>query len=159
VELPPQTRPEIADVPERGAILIFVLVLLTFVSLGVGPLFALLFANASATATVQAVDNGFYAADGGVEYAIQVLRAGAACGQQPWTPVTVPNALDGPGQLPITVSAWCSPTAPAILTAHITSSVSGGASETPFTTTAIVAIDLSPSPGQTSVESWSTVQS
>jgi len=130
------------DVSERGAILIFVLVLLTFVSIGVGPLFALLFANANATSVVQATDNGFYATDGGIEYAIQLLRAGAACSQLPWLPVTAPSSLDEPGQLPTTVTASCLQTTPLILTAHIVSSFAEAATETAFTTTAVVAIDL-----------------
>ena len=54
----------------------FVLVMLMFIGLGMGPVLNVAFANTVTSSVTYATDTGFYAADAGVEYAIQDLRAG-----------------------------------------------------------------------------------
>jgi hypothetical protein len=150
------------DVSETGTILLFVLVLLGFVSLGVGPVVNAAFANAETTSVVRSVNNGFYAADGGVEYAIQELRTGTiSCGSQS-VPISVPSSFDGEGGLPITVNVTCTQTSTlstSILTATITSSVGASSNEKHVTATAVVAINLLAPTRNDSVESWSSTQS
>ena len=86
----------------------FVLVMLMFIGLGIGPVLNVAFANTVTTSVATATDTGFYAADAGVEYAIQYLRAGLGptCAGPPPTLVTVnvPSSVDGPG---ITAAVSC----------------------------------------------------
>src|SRR5580698_9218807 len=77
----------------------FVLVMLVFIGLGIGPVLNVAFADTVNTSVATATDTGFYAADAGVEYAIQDLRAGvgSTCAAALPAPFFVPNSVAGPG--------------------------------------------------------------
>lgn len=158
----PQAGVNPEDSGDDGAILMFVLILLCFLGIGVVPVVAAALANAETTSVSGSVDTGFYAADGGIEYAIQDLRAGnVTCGSQS-TAITIPSSLDGPGALPISASATCTTattSSTSILTATITSSVGASTKEKQFTDYAVVAINMLAPNRNASVESWSSVQS
>jgi hypothetical protein len=119
------------------------------------------FANAKSTAVMQAVDLGFYAADGGMEYAIQSLRAtpSLSCSSPP--AITVPATMDGgPAGGTVTASVTsCSQATPSLYVFTIASSAGGGANEKQFTVNAVVAINLAAPNRDAGVESWSSVQS
>jgi len=136
--------------------LIFVLVLVTIIGLGVGPLLGVAFAGAKTTSVAQAVDNGFYAADGGIEYGIQTLRSGSPDCSLP-VPITGPGTLNGRA---VTVGATCTTLPdPSLLTAVITSVAGVGANGRIVTAVAKVTINtVDPGRGAT-VVSWSSVQS
>ncbi|HVA08087.1 MAG TPA: hypothetical protein VNG12_15225 [Acidimicrobiales bacterium] len=144
---------------DGGAILMYVLVLLVFCSLGVVPALNAAVTNIRTTSTTQMMDNWFYATDGGVEYAIQALRADPILCPPTNTLVSIslaPN-LRLAGALSPTVTAQCNWTAPSsgILNAVITSAEGGGGNLT-FKAVASVNINtIDPSTGITIV-SWST---
>jgi hypothetical protein len=83
---------------------VLVLVLLTILSLGLGAMFADAGANLTMSTVVTGQDNKVYAADGGVEYALQQLRTdGSLCAAA----VSLPNiAINGRSVL-----VSCTPTA------------------------------------------------
>ena len=165
VEQAPHTPVGTDDVSERGAILMFVLVLVTFVGLGVSPVLAAVLANTRTTLVAQTVDNGFYAADGGVEYAIQAVRAKSVdCSQSSVASYSLTGAgsffgtitLEG---LPVTVSTTCSTSSsPTLINATITSSA-GGVNQKLVTATAVVSVNVIDPNKAASVVSWSSVQS
>jgi hypothetical protein len=152
----------------------FVLVMVTFVGIGVGPMLGSAFAATKAATAAMNADNGFYAADGGVEYAIQDLRGGAgSCAQSTVGPA---GTLAGPGTLngvPVAISATCSTAtststqqgSSSILVATITSTASisplagGGVSTSQFTATAVVDINEVAPTRNTSIVSWSSLES
>src|SRR5579859_7780161 len=89
---------------EEGSALILVLVLLTILSLALGAIFANAGANLAMSSVVTGRNNKVYAADGGVEYAIQRLRASSSlCEASGPIGSTSINGL--------AVSVNCSPTA------------------------------------------------
>jgi hypothetical protein len=162
----PRTGVERRDLSDDGAILMFVLVMLMFISLGVGPVLSVAFSDEVTTSVTAAADNGFYAADAGVEYAIQDLRGGlgSTCATAPPAAFLVPTTVDGPG---ITVTLSCVLVFPpggtpldtsSLLKATISSSVFTS-TEKRFTATAVVAINMNAPNRNTSVESWSSVVS
>jgi hypothetical protein len=146
----------------------FVLVMLMFIGLGIGPVLNVAFANTVTTSVTTATDTGFYAADAGVEYAIQDLRAGlgSTCSTALPAPFTVPTTVDGPGITVILVS--CVLVFPpggtqldttSLLVATISSTVAATSTEKQFTATAVVAVNMLAPTRNTSVESWSSVVS
>ena len=91
---------------EEGSALMLVLALLTMLSLALGAIFSNIGANLTMSTVVASRNNQRYAADGGVEYAIQQLRANSAlCGTA--GPLAGPAGLiDGYG-----VAVTCAPVA------------------------------------------------
>jgi hypothetical protein len=70
-----QPRRRVCGASDQGSALVLVLVLLTILALTLGAMFAEAGANLTTSAVVTGQDNKVYAADGGVEIAIQQLRA------------------------------------------------------------------------------------
>jgi Tfp pilus assembly protein PilX len=150
----PQTGVDTVDVSDDGAILMFVLLLMIFIGLGSVPVFDAYAANQDTTVVIQAANTGFYAADAGMEYAVQDLRASNNdCGGQS---VTVPSTIYPlKSTVPIYFAATCASTS-SVLTATI-SSWGGGGGEKKVTVNAVIAINISTRIA--SVLSWSSVQS
>jgi Tfp pilus assembly protein PilX len=150
----PQTGVNTRDVSDDGAILMFVLLLMMFIGLGSVPVFDAYAANQDTTVVIQAGNTGFYAADAGMQYAIQDLRASSHdCGGQS---VTVPSSIYPlKTAVPVYFTATCTSTS-SVLTATI-SSWGGGGGEKKVTVNAVVAINISTRTA--SVLAWSSVQS
>jgi hypothetical protein len=92
---------------EEGSAFVLVLVLLTVLSLALGAMFANAGANLATSAVVSVQNNKAYAADGGVEFGIQQIRADSSLCRDPTQPQPV-------GSIPIdgrTVAVTCQPTA------------------------------------------------
>jgi hypothetical protein len=144
-----QQRRRVRNAPDDGSALVMVLVLLTILALALGAMFADAGANLTASTVFAGQNNKVYAADGGVEIAIQQLRAKVSlCSSPTPMPLNPETKIDG-----LTVSITCRlTTAGDVIDSTAPASDSG---QSAITSTAVVSISADQS-RTVNIVSWVT---
>jgi hypothetical protein len=145
-------RRQVAGTSDQGAALVLVLVLLVILALALGAMFAEAGANLHTSTVVAGQNKKVYAADAGVEIAIQDLRGSPLlCSGSTPTTIDTKTTIDG-----LQTAVTCQPAsgAPGQVTIHSIALPPAGDPGTGITSTAVVSIAAD---NTVNIVSWVTV--